>query len=71
MTEEFWSGIRDNVCAWPSFEPILPTGDSIREVYVERRRRELAKAERKAARPRARPALNRGPTPLEPAILGT
>ena len=26
MTEEFWSGIRDNVCAWPPFEPILRTG---------------------------------------------
>ena len=35
MTEEFWSGIRNNVCAWPPFEPILRTGDSIREVYVD------------------------------------
>ncbi len=35
MTKEFWSGIRDNVYAWPLFEPILRTGDSIREVYVE------------------------------------
>ena len=37
----------------------------------ERRQRELAKAEKKAARPTARSALNRGPTLLEPAILGT
>lgn len=23
MTEEFWSGIRDNVCAWPPLEPAI------------------------------------------------
>ena len=41
MTDNFRAGIRNGICAWPAFDPILRASGSIREVYVERSGREI------------------------------
>ena len=41
MTENIRSRIRDGICRWPAFDPILRAGGSIREIYFERNGREI------------------------------
>ena len=41
MTEEFHALVRNSVCAWPAFEPILLAGGSIQEVYIKPTGREI------------------------------
>ena len=41
MTEEFRTSKRNEICAFPGFDPILRAGGSIREMFVERGGREI------------------------------
>lgn len=41
MTEEFRQGSRNGICAHPPFMPLLRSGATIREVYIERSGREI------------------------------
>ena len=41
ITEKFRTRIRDSICAFSAFHPILRAGGTVREVYVERSGREI------------------------------